>query len=128
METSYLDRVRRNDLCLPEYKIREILAILKFQDTGLELKDPDEQVKVQFIYTVLINEDKEKQAKEIRLQVFEGFVPLNQIESNIRLASAEDKNKIKEKDDKVDQKESKQQELLSKLKEIDKSIKNKRSP
>ncbi|KAA6364285.1 MAG: hypothetical protein EZS28_040188, partial [Streblomastix strix] len=79
-DTPYLDRVRRNVLRLPEYKIREILANLKFQDTGLEPEDPDYEVKVQLISTVLINEDKEKQAKGAKRQASEGFIPLSQIE------------------------------------------------
>ncbi|KAA6400942.1 MAG: hypothetical protein EZS28_003537, partial [Streblomastix strix] len=127
-DTPYLDRVRRNVLRLPEYKIREILANLKFQDTGLEPEDPDYEVKVQLISTVLINEDKEKQAKGAKRQAYKGFIPLSQIEHDVRMAWAEDRHKTKEKDNTVDQKESRQQELLSELKEIDKSIKRKRSP
>ncbi|KAA6365958.1 MAG: hypothetical protein EZS28_038516, partial [Streblomastix strix] len=56
-DTPYQDKVRRNVLRLPEYKIREILASLKFQDTRFEPEDPDYEVKVQLISTVLINED-----------------------------------------------------------------------
>ncbi|KAA6391463.1 MAG: hypothetical protein EZS28_013014 [Streblomastix strix] len=127
-DTPYLDRVRRNVLRLPEYKIREILASLKFQDSGLEPEDPDYEVKVQLISTVLINEDKEKQAKGAKRQVSEGFIPLSQIEHDVRMVWAEDSHKTKEKDNTVNQKESRQQELLSELKEIDKSVKRKRSP
>ncbi|KAA6313346.1 MAG: hypothetical protein EZS28_055769, partial [Streblomastix strix] len=123
----YLDRVRRNVLRLPEFKIREILASLKFQDTGLEPEDPDYEIKVQLISTVLINEDKENEAKGAKRQAAEGFIPLSQIQHDVRLAWTEDRHKIKEKDDKMDQKQSKQGELLSELKEFDKSIKRKRS-
>ncbi|KAA6400955.1 MAG: hypothetical protein EZS28_003518 [Streblomastix strix] len=115
-------------LRLPEFKIREILASLKFQDTGLEQEDPDYEVKVQLISTVLINEDKEKQAKGAKLQASEGFIPLSQIAHDVRIAWAEDRHKTKEKDNTLDQKGSRQQELLSELMEIDKSIKRKRSP
>ncbi|KAA6367115.1 MAG: hypothetical protein EZS28_037359 [Streblomastix strix] len=127
-ESLYQFRVRRNVLRLPEYKIREILASLKFQDTGLEPEDPDYEVKVQLISTVLINEDKEKQAKGAKRQASKDFIPLRQIDHDIRMTSAEDSIQSKENDDTVDQKESRQQELLSELKEIDKSIKCKRSP
>ncbi|KAA6393488.1 MAG: hypothetical protein EZS28_010991 [Streblomastix strix] len=96
-DTPYLDRVRRNVLRLPEYKIREILANLKFQDTGLEPEDPDYEVKVQLIFTVLINEDKEKQAKGAKRQASKGFIPLSQIEHDVRMAWAEDRHKTKEK-------------------------------
>ncbi|KAA6398823.1 MAG: hypothetical protein EZS28_005652 [Streblomastix strix] len=126
--TPYLDRVRWNVLRLSENKIREILANHKFQDIGLVPEDPDYEVKVQLISTVLINEDKEKQAKGAKRQASEGFILLSQIEHDIRMAWAEDRHKTKEKDDTVDQKESRQQGLLSELNEIDKSIKRKRSP
>ncbi|KAA6363970.1 MAG: hypothetical protein EZS28_040502, partial [Streblomastix strix] len=102
----YLSRVHRNVLRLPKYKIREILASLKFQDTGLEPEDPDYEVKVQLISTVLIIEDKEKQAKGAKRQASEGFIPLSQIEHDIRLAWAEHRHKTKGKDDTVDQKEN----------------------
>ncbi|KAA6377184.1 MAG: hypothetical protein EZS28_027290, partial [Streblomastix strix] len=98
------------------------------RDTGLEPEDPDYEVKVQLISTVLINEDKEMQTKGAKRQASEGFIPLSQIEHDVRMAWAEDRHKTKEKDNTVNQKESRQQELLSELKEIDKSIKRKRSP
>ncbi|KAA6388537.1 MAG: hypothetical protein EZS28_015939 [Streblomastix strix] len=85
-ETPFMERVRRNVLRLPEFRIREILSNLKFQDTGLEPEDPDYEIKVQFISTVLINEDKEKQAKGAKLQASEGFIPLSQIEHDVRMA------------------------------------------
>ncbi|KAA6355309.1 MAG: hypothetical protein EZS28_049164 [Streblomastix strix] len=45
-DTTYLDKVRRNVLSLPEFKIREILASLKFQDSGIELQGQDYEVKL----------------------------------------------------------------------------------
>ncbi|KAA6322163.1 MAG: hypothetical protein EZS28_054468, partial [Streblomastix strix] len=55
---------------------------------------------------------KEKQAKGAKRQASEGFIPLSQIEHDVRMAWAEDRHKTKEKDNTVDQKESRQQELL----------------
>ncbi|KAA6376543.1 MAG: hypothetical protein EZS28_027933, partial [Streblomastix strix] len=128
MDILYLDRVRRNVLRLLEFKIRKNFASLKYQDTGLEPEDPDYEVKVQLISTVLINKDKEKQVKGARQQASEGFIPLSQIEHDIRLTWAEYWHKIKENDDTVDWKESQQQDLSSELKEINKSIKCRRIP
>ncbi|KAA6393485.1 MAG: hypothetical protein EZS28_010988 [Streblomastix strix] len=108
----YQDRVRRNVLRLPEFKIHEILASIKFQDTGLNSGGSRLQSK----------------AKGAKRQVAEGFIYFCQIEHDFRLAWAEERHKIKEKDDTLDQKKSKQRELLYELKEFDKLTKHKRSP
>ncbi|KAA6328310.1 MAG: hypothetical protein EZS28_053734, partial [Streblomastix strix] len=94
-ETSFMERVRRNVLRLLEFRIREILASFKFQDTNLEPEDQDYEVK---------------------------------IEHDTRLTWPDDRHGNTEKDNIRERKESIQQELLSELKEIDKSIKRKRSP
>ncbi|KAA6379908.1 MAG: hypothetical protein EZS28_024566, partial [Streblomastix strix] len=76
----HLDKVRSKVLRLLKFKIREILASLKFQETELEPKEQEYDVKIQLIFTVLIDKDKEKQEKEpngMRLKVLFLLVKLN---------------------------------------------------
>ncbi|KAA6393133.1 MAG: hypothetical protein EZS28_011342 [Streblomastix strix] len=126
-ESSFIERIRRNVLSLPEFKIREIFASFKFQETRLEQRNPDHEVKVQLIFTVLISEDKGRQAIKARQQAYEGLILLGQIEHDTKLSWAGDKHRINQMENTRNPKELVQQELLSELKKMDKSVKCKRS-